>query len=100
MASAVRLNLTHEEASAVYSELLNAIDGQEHIDPRVERTLDKLERVLGTEALRIASLTSSGRPCTGGCGLATADGDVFCPGCREGHEAARTYDDPDRLGGP
>lgn len=42
---------------------------------------------------------AASRPCSGGCGLAAADGDVFCPGCRDGHERDRTYSDPDRLAG-
>lgn len=31
----------------------------------------------------------SARACAGGCGLAAEPGDVFCAGCRDGHERDR-----------
>jgi hypothetical protein len=67
--------------------------GSDHASAMVEKETTAPPGVL-------TAFNGRARMCAGGCGLAAADGDVFCPGCREGHEANRTYDDPDRFGGP
>lgn len=62
---------------------------------------------VGFESLRLVPadtqvvLMGNVRTCVGGCGLPPAERDVFCAGCREGHERDRVlaYEETGLKGG-